>query len=260
MKLQIKIRKIIDFGEIRSGWIISHALLSPMVLSEVANKILAWWLSFWKASWEFFENSRISRISRKSSICVISSECSNGLVTSMRSCACFRIPKNPWRSGVVPVRSWLLVLKIMFCKRVAGQSCTWWCSGVTAWFRYHVPTTVQAWNTGRTGALDDDHCEGEFPNGLVSFGPNVCGPSVTVSLQEVWTQGVAQSMQISTFWSSNWNSKSRGCVAGMILCQIRRSQQTHTNTVRQSTQHKHHHRIQPQFRHHPDIYPRSRCL
>ena len=121
MKLQIKIRKIIDFGEIRSGWIISHALLSPMVLSEVANKILAWWLS-----WEFFENSRISRISRKSSICVISSECSNGLVTSMRSCACFRIPKNPWRSGVVPVRSWLLVLKIMFCKRVAGQSCTWW--------------------------------------------------------------------------------------------------------------------------------------
>ena len=121
MKLQIKIRKIIDFGEIRSGWIISHALLSPMVLSEVANKILAWWLSFWKASWEFFENSRISRISRKSSICVISSECSNGLVTSMRSCACFRIPKNPWRSEVVPVRSWLLVLKIMFCARAAGS-------------------------------------------------------------------------------------------------------------------------------------------
>ena len=102
------------------------------------------------------------------------------------------------------------MLKIMFCKRVAGQSCTWWCSGVMSWFRYHVPTTVQAWNTGRTGALDDDHCEGEFPNGLVPFGASVGGPSVTVSLQEVWTQGVAQSMHVSAFWSSNWNSKSRG--------------------------------------------------
>ena len=61
LKLRTKIRKIIDFRDIRSGWMISHEILTSMVVFEVPYKFLWWRLSFWKVSGTIFENSRNSQ-------------------------------------------------------------------------------------------------------------------------------------------------------------------------------------------------------
>ena len=89
--------------------------------------------SFHWSSSKNSRKSRISRIPRKSSNCVLSFECSDGSVASMRYWPYFRIQQNPCQSGVMPTQSlafWPKFRFLEFC--VVGQLLSmdvfWTCS------------------------------------------------------------------------------------------------------------------------------------
>ena len=79
--------------------------------------------SFHSSSSKNSRKSRISRISRKSSNCVLSFECSDGSVASMRYWPYFRIQQNPCQSGVMSTQSLAFWSKFRFLNM--KKLCLW---------------------------------------------------------------------------------------------------------------------------------------
>ena len=79
------------------------------------------------------ENSRISRISRKCVLCVVMSDYSNGLATSMRFCSAFQLEENPWKTRAVRGQSVVWMPKFQFLNSVdvtvilGGKPLLWSC-------------------------------------------------------------------------------------------------------------------------------------
>ena len=70
-------------------------------------------------------NSRNSRLSRKFITCVVKSDCSNGLATSMRFCPSFQFEENPWHTGAMRSQSVVWKPKFRFSNSVGGDCDSW---------------------------------------------------------------------------------------------------------------------------------------